>query len=92
MLCPTFNSRFVPLADMQVQTLIEPSMSERSLGTPCRCFERLDERLRGERLCNKCDASRGQRSLANGRGLIPGDVDNGQGNACGFETMSQFDP
>ena len=46
---------------------------------PCRCFlERLDERLRGERLCKKGDASRGQRSLANGRGLIPGDVDNGR--------------
>jgi hypothetical protein len=72
---------------MQVQTLIKPSTSERSLGTPCQCFERLDERLRGERLCKKCDASRGQRSFANGRVLIPGNVHNRHGNACGFETI-----
>ena len=84
--------RKVPMADMQVTDLIKPSTSERSLGTPCQCFERLDERLRGERLCKKCDASRSQRSFANGRVLIPGNEDNRHGNACGFETMSQLDP
>ena len=67
--------------------MIKPSTSERSLGTPCRRFERLDERLRGERLYKKCDASRGQRSFANGRVFIPGNVDNRHGNACGFETI-----
>ena len=90
--CDAAKCREVPMADMQVQTLIKPSTSERSLGTPCRCLERLDERLRGERLYKKCDAFRGRRGFANGRVLIPGNVDNRHGNACGFETMSQLDP
>ena len=44
-----------------------------------------------EKALSETRYTQSQRSLANGRALIPGDVDNGHGNACGFETMSQLD-
>jgi hypothetical protein len=41
-----------------------------------RSLERLHKLLRGERLCLKGDASRGERSLANGGVIIPAHVNN----------------
>jgi CheY-like chemotaxis protein len=57
-----------------------------------RLLERLNERLGGEGLCKKCDASRGQRNLANGRVLVCSNVDNRQGKAvvCITSTSSML--
>jgi hypothetical protein len=59
---------------------------------PCRCFfERFNERLRGEGLCKKCDASRVQRSITNGRVPVPGHENNRYGNSIRPETMPELD-
>jgi len=56
-----------------------------------RCFlKRLDQRLRRERLCEVGDASGFKRSCADGRTVVPSDVDERYGNSRSFEVIPQL--
>src|ERR1700739_4371755 len=56
-----------------------------------RCFlKRLDQRRRRERLCEVGDASGFKRSQAGGRVIVPGDVDERDGNSRSLETIPQL--
>jgi hypothetical protein len=57
-----------------------------------RCsLERLDQRIRGERLCEIGEAPGLKRGHANGRVVLRGHVDDRHRNPRSFETMSQLD-
>jgi len=60
-------------------------------GVPANPTKRLNQLLRGERLDKKREASRVQRSLANGRVPVSGYVNHRHGNPSGFEMMPQLD-
>src|SRR6267142_2921480 len=63
------------------------------LSKPRRCsLDRLDQRLRRERLCEIGEATGFQRSFANGGVVVPSDVDDRQRNSSSLETMPQLDP
>jgi hypothetical protein len=54
--------------------------------------ERLDQRLRREWLCEIGEASGLKGSGANGRAVVPSQVDDRHGNASSVEAMPQLDP
>ena len=58
-----------------------------------RCsLDRLDQRLRRERLCEIGEATGFQRSFANGGVVVPSDVDDRHQNSSSLETTPQLDP
>ena len=58
-----------------------------------RCsLDRLDQRLRRERLCEIGEATGFQRRLADGGVVVPGDIDDRHQNSSRLETTPQLDP
>jgi hypothetical protein len=55
-------------------------------------LERLDQRLRRERLCKVGDTPGFQGSHANRMAVICGDVDDRNGNSRGLEAVPRVDP
>jgi hypothetical protein len=68
----------------------------RAVGNLCRpgpdLLDRLDQRLRPEWFGKIGDAAGFHRGHVDSRAVIPGDVNDRQGNARGFESMPQFNP
>ena len=70
----------------------EKFVTARSLDGLGRCsLERLDQRLRGERLCEIGHAPGSLRGHADGTVVVPCHVDDRHGNASSFEAMPQLD-
>jgi hypothetical protein len=67
------------------------SVTTTNLSQSGRCFlKRLDQRLRRERLCEVGDASGFKRGRADGKTVVPGDVDDRDGNSRSFEAIPQL--